>query len=186
MKLYIKNMVSICCRRVVKSELKKLGLYYVNVHLGEVEIQKGMTDAQREQLGSALQRFGLELIEDKKSIIVERIKNIVVESVHSPGVCTKVSFSTHIARKLKYHYTYLSNLFSEVMGTTIEQYLIAHKVERVKELIFYNEHNLTEISFMLNYSSVAHLSNQFKKVTGMAPSHFKKLKIKHRQNLDEM
>lgn len=186
MKLYVKNMVSICCKRVVKSELKKLGLYYVSVQLGEVEIQKEMSDAQREQFGTALQRFGLELMEDKKSIIVERIKNVIVETVRAPEVTRKVSFSTHIARKLQYHYTYLSNLFSEVMGTTIEQYLIAHKIERAKEMISYNELNLTEISFALNYSSVAHLSNQFKKVTGMAPSHFKKLKNKHRQGLDEM
>ena len=186
MKLHIKNMVSICCKRVVKSELKKLGLYYISVHLGEIEIKGDITDSQREQFRIALQRFGLELLEDRKTIMVERIKNLVVEIVHFQELPHKVSFTAYIAGKLHHHYTYLSNLFSEAMGTTIEQYLIVHKIERAKELIFYDEHNLTEISFMLNYSSVAHLSNQFKKITGMPPSQFKKLKVKNRQGLDEM
>lgn len=186
MKLHIKNMVSICCKRVVKLELKKLGLYYVSVHPGEVEIREDITEFQREQLNKSLQRFGLELMEDKKTILVEQIKNVVVEIVRSASLPHKFSFSTYIARKLQYHYSYLSNLFSEVMGTTIEQYLIVHKIERAKELLFDDELNLTEISFMLNYSSVAHLSNQFKKVTGMAPSSFKKLKENRRLCLDEV
>ncbi len=187
MKLYIKNMVSICCKRVVKSEMKKLGLYYISVNLGEVEIKGDITDAQREQFRIALHRFGLDLLEDKKTILVERIKNLVIEIVHSSEMPRKVSFPDYIAGKLHYHYTYLSNTFSKVMGTTIEQYLIVNKIERAKELIFYDELNLTEISFLLNYSSVAHLSNQFKKVTGVAPSHFKKLGVsQHRKGLDRI
>ena len=185
MKLHIKNMVSICCKRVVKSELKKLGLYYVSVHLGEVEIRDNITDSEREQFSSNLQRFGLELMDDRKTILVERIKNVVMELINSPNLSKKASFSAYIASKLHYHYTYLSNHFSLVTGITIEQFLIVRKIERAKELIFYDELSLTEISFMLNYSSVAHLSNQFKKVTGMTPSHFKKLKEKPQLRLAE-
>lgn len=186
MKLYVKNMVSICCKRVVKLELKKLGLYYVNVNLGEIEIRDDITDAQRAQLSAALQRFGLELMADKKEILVESIKTIMVELVQSDEIPHNTSFSDHIAKKLHHHYNYLSKLFSEVVGTTINNFFIAIKIERVKELILYNELNLTEISFMMNYSSVAHLSNQFKKVTGITPSDFKKMNEYQRQPLDEL
>ncbi len=186
MKLHIKNMVSACCKRVVKSELKKLGLYYVKVGLGEIEIRDDLTTIQREQFGIALQRFGLEIMEDKRKILVERIKNVALEIVHAPDKHRKVGYSEYISQKLYHQYNYLSSIFSKVMGTTIEQYVIALKIERAKELIVYDEHSLTEISFMLNYSSVAHLSNQFKKVTGMAPSQFKKLKEKSRRALDMM
>ncbi|MDO8368601.1 MAG: AraC family transcriptional regulator [Saprospiraceae bacterium] len=186
MKLYIKNMVSLCCKRVVESEMKTLGLYYVSVNLGEAEIKEDITDSQREHLRIALKRFGLELMEDKKTILVERIKNAVVEIVYTPETSHKINSSAYIAGKLHYHYTYLSSLFSEVMGTTIEQFLIVNKIERAKELIFYDEFNLTEISYILNYSSVAHLSNQFKKVTGVAPSKFKKQKENNRLELDRI
>jgi len=186
MKLYVKNMVSICCKRVVKSELKKLGVFYLGVQLGEIEIQGDITDSKREQFKNALQRFGLDLLEDKKTILIERIKNLVIEMVYTPEVVRNASFTDFIARKLHYHYTYLSNLFSKAMGITIEQYYIANKIERVKELIFNDEYNLTEISFILNYSSVAHLSSQFKKMTGLTPSQFKKLKEKPRCGLDRM
>lgn len=179
-------MVSIRCKMVVKEELKKLGLHYVHVDLGEIEILEDLPAEQREQLKMALRKSGLELMDDKKAILIEKIKNAIVEMVHYTEAPLKINFSDFLAEKLQYDYTYLSNLFSEVVGTTIEHFIIAHKIERVKELIVYGELNLTEISYLLNYSSVAHLSNQFKKVTGLTPSHFKKLKQKRRGGLDEV
>ena len=125
-------------------------------------------------------------MDDNKAILIEKIKNVIVEMVHYREAPLKINFSDYLAEKLQYDYTYLSNLFSEVVGTTIEHFVIAHKIERVKELIVYDELNLTEISYLLNYSSVAHLSNQFKKVTGLTPSHFKKLKHKRRGGLEEI
>ncbi|MBC7777657.1 MAG: helix-turn-helix transcriptional regulator [Phycisphaerae bacterium] len=186
MKLYVKFMVSIRCKMVVKEELKKLGLHYVIVDLGEIEILEDLSKSQREQLKFGLQKSGLELMDDKKAILIEKIKNVIVEMVHYSEAPPKVNFSIFLAEKLQHDYTYLSNLFSEVVGTTIEHYIIAHKIERVKELIVYDELNLTEISYLLNYSSVAHLSTQFKKVTGLTPSHFKKLKQKRLGGLDEV
>lgn len=177
-------MVSIRCKMVVKEELKKLDLHYIMLNLGELEILEDLSISQREQLKSGLQKSGLELMDDKKSILIERIKNTVVEMVHYNDTPLKINFSSFLAEKLAHDYTYLSNLFSEVVGTTIEHFIIAHKIERVKELIVYDELNLTEISYLLNYSSVAHLSNQFKKVTGLTPSHFKKLKHNRRGGLD--
>lgn len=169
----------------VTEALKKLGLHYVNVDLGEIETLETISTAQREQLKIELQKSGLELMDDKKAILIEKIKNVIVEMVHYTEEPLKINFSDFLAEKLHYDYTYLSNLFSEVVGTTIEHFIIAHKIERVKELIVYDELNLTEISYLLNYSSVAHLSNQFKKVTGLTPSHFKKLKQKRNVGLDE-
>lgn len=186
MKLYVKYMVSIRCKMVVKEALKKLGLHSTHVDLGEIEILEDITAEQREQLKIALQKSGLELMDDKKSILIEKIKNVIVEMVHYTEEPLDINFSDFLSEKLHYDYTYLSNLFSEVVGTTIEHFIIAHKIERVKELIVYGELNLTEISYLLNYSSVAHLSNQFKKVTGLTPSHFKKLKHKRSGGLDEM
>ena len=186
MKLYIKYMVSIRCKMVVKDELKKLGLHYVSVDLGEIEIVEDLSADQREQFKHALRRSGLELMDDNKAILIEKIKNVIVEMVHYTEAPLKINFSDYLAEKLQYDYTYLSNLFSEVVGTTIEHFVIAHKIERVKELIVYDELNLTEISYLLNYSSVAHLSNQFKKVTGLTPSHFKKLRHKRRGGLEEI
>lgn len=183
MKLYIKYMVSIRCKMVVKDELKKLGLHYVIVNLGEVEILETLTATQREQLKSSLMESGLELIDDKKAILIEKIKTVITEMVFDTNTSINVNFSVFLAQKLDYDYTYLSNLFSEVVGITIEHYIIAFKIERVKELIVYDDLNLTEISYLLNYSSVAHLSNQFKKVTGLSPSHFKRLRQKRRENL---
>lgn len=178
-------MVSIRCKMAVTEALKKLGLHYVNVDLGEIETLETISTAQREQLKIELQKSGLELMDDKKAILIEKIKNVIVEMVHYTEEPLKINFSDFLAEKLHYDYTYLSNLFSEVVGTTIEHFIIAHKIERVKELIVYDELNLTEISYLLNYSSVAHLSNQFKKVTGLTPSHFKKLKQKRNVGLDE-
>jgi len=170
----------------VKSELDKLGLHYSNVNLGEVEIKEKIEPGQLEQLRKALLKSGLELMDDRKSILIERIKNVIIEMIHYTEEPLKTNFSDFISNKLNYDYTYLANLFSEVTGTTIEHYIIAHKIERVKELLLYDELNLTEISFMLNYSSVAHLSSQFKKVTGLTPSYFRKLKTKKLTALDKV
>ncbi|MDZ4682868.1 MAG: AraC family transcriptional regulator [Saprospiraceae bacterium] len=186
MKLYIKYMVSIRCKMVVKSELTKLGLHFIVVDLGEVEVKENITAEQHEQLKIALSASGLELMEDKKAALIEKIKGVIVEMVHYSEETPKTNFSNYLSEKLNYDYTYLSNLFSESTGITIEHFIIAHKIERVKELLLYNELNLTEISYMLNYSSVAHLSNQFKKVTGLTPSFFKKIKQKKRNTLENV
>ncbi len=171
---------------MVKEELKKLGLHYVIVDLGQVEILEDITQKQHEQLKENLLRSGLELLDDKKSILIEKIKNVIVEMIHYSEELPIVNYSDFISEKLQYDYTYLSNIFSEVKGITIQQFIIIHKIERVKELLLYDELNLTEISYKLRYSSVAHLSNQFKKVTGLSPSYYKKLKQKRKGNLENM
>lgn len=171
---------------VVKSELDKLDLQYTRVDLGEVTIRGTVTPEQREKLRTALLRSGLELMDDKKAILIEKIKVIIIEMIHYPEDLPKVTFSIFLSEKLGMNYTYLANLFSEVTGITIERYIIAHKIERVKELLLYNELSLTEISYRLNYSSVAHLSNQFKKVTGLTPTFYKDLKHKKRIALDRV
>ena len=171
---------------IVKEELKLLGLHYVNVTLGEVEIMETITDQQQDQLKVALLRSGLELMDDKKAMLIEKIKNVIVEMVHYADELPKTNFSHFLTEKLHYDYTYLSNLFSETEGITIEQYIIRHKIERVKELLIYDEFNLTQIAQLLHYSSVAHLSNQFKKITGLSPSFFKALKNKKRDPLENV
>ena len=186
MKLYIKYMVSIRCKMIVKEELKNLGLHFVIVNLGEVEIMEDITSEQREKLRTGLLKSGLELMEDKKAMLIEKIKNIIIEMVHYEDELPKVNFSEYLSEKMDYDYTYLANLFSETEGTTIEHFIILHKIERVKELILYNELNLTEISDKLHYSSVAHLANQFKKITGLTPSFFKSLKHKKRVMLENV
>ena len=186
MKIFIKYMVSNRCKIVVRDELRKLGLHFIVVDLGEVEIMEDITQVQREQLQEALLVTGLELMDDKRAILIERIKKVVIELVHHSDGEMTMNFSDYLSEKLNHHYTYLANLFSEVQGTTIEQFLIAHKVERIKELIIYDELNITEIAWKMNYSSVAHLSNQFKKVTGLSPSHFKQLKDKRRTQIEEI
>ena len=186
MVLYIKYMVSLRCKMLVKEELKKLGLHYVIVDLGMVEILEDISAEKFQDLKNNLALSGLELLDDKKSVLIEKIKNVIVEMVHYTDEIPKVNYSDYIAEKLHHDYTYLSNIFSEVKGTTIQQYIIVHKIERVKELLLYGELNLTEISYMLNYSSVAHLSNQFKKITGLSPTFFKKLKQKRHQNLENI
>ena len=186
LKLFIKYMVSIRCKMVVKSELDKLGLHYIVVDLGEIEIIENISEEQRNQLKMALLKSGLELMDDKKAILIEKIKGVVVELVHYSEELPKTNFSDFLSEKLNYDYTYLSNLFSEVTGTTIEHFIISHKIERVKELLIYGELNLSEISYKLNYSSVAHLSAQFKKVTGLTPTFFKHLKHKKRSTLDKL
>jgi len=175
LKLYIKYMVSNRCKMLVKDELKKLGLHYI-VNMGEADIMEDITSEQREQIRIALRESGLELMDDKKAVLIERIKTVIIEMVHYTDELPKTNFSDYLSEKLNHDYTYLANLFSEVEGTTIEKFIISHKIERVKELIIYDEVNLTEIAWIMHYSSVAHLSNQFKKVTGLTPSHFKQLK----------
>ena len=179
-------MVSIRCKMVVKSELEKVGLHYTVVDLGEVEIKEDVTPAQLDRLSIGLKKSGLELMDDKKSILVERIKGVIVELVHYMDDPIKVNLSDYLSEKLNHNYTYLANLFSEVKGTTIEQFYLSHKIEKVKELLVYDELNLTEIAYKLHYSSVAHLSNQFKKITGLTPSHFKNLKHKRRGTLENV
>ncbi|MGZ3900637.1 MAG: helix-turn-helix domain-containing protein, partial [Bacteroidia bacterium] len=180
MKLYIKYMVSNRCKTAVKEELKKMGLHYILVDLGEIEIMETISNLKREELRNGLCAIGLELMDDKKSILIEKIKTVIVEMVHYSDEVIKTSFSDYLAEKLGYDYTYMANLFSEVQGTTIGQFIICHKIERIKELIIYNELSISEIAWKMNYSSVAHLSHQFKKVTGLSPSHFKQLKDKKR------
>jgi AraC-like DNA-binding protein len=180
-------MVSLRCKMLVKEELKKLGLHYVAVDLGVVEIlNDSLTQEQHDQLKANLLKSGLELMDNKKAILIERIVNFIVEMIHYSDDVPKENYSDLISEKLGYDYTYLSNLFSEVKGITIQQFIIIHKIERVKELLLYDELNLTEISYKLNYSSVAHLSNQFKKVTGLSPSYYKSLKQKRLNNLEDL
>jgi len=179
-------MVSTRCKMAVKEALKKLGLHFIVVDLGEVEIMETISAEQRELLIMALHKSGLELMDDKRAILIEKIKNAIIEMVHHSNELIKINFSDFLSKKLNHDYTYLSNLFSEVQGTTIEQFIISHKIERIKELIIYDELNITEIAWKMNYSSVAHLSNQFKKVTGLSPSHFKQLKEKRRSPIEEI
>lgn len=179
-------MVSNHCKLAVKDELKKLGLHFIVVDLGEIEIMEDLTSEQRDQLKIGLGKSGFELMDDKKAVLIEKIINVIIEMVHSSSVVIKVNFSDYLSEKLNYDYTYLSNIFSEVKGITIQQFIIIHKVEKIKEFLVYDELNLTEISYKLNYSSVAHLSNQFKKITGLSPSHFKQLKVKRRIPIEEI
>ena len=186
MKLYIKYMVSLRCKMVVKEELKKMGLHFIVVDLGEVDIMENISMEQREQLKAALLTSGLELMDDKKAVLIEKIKNVIIEMIHYAHELPTNNYSDFISEKLNYDYTYLSNIFSEVNGITIQQFIIIHKIERIKELIIYDELNMSEIAWKMNYSSVAHLSNQFKKITGLTPSHFRQLKDRRRSPIEEI
>ena len=186
MKLYIKYMVSNRCKMAVREELKKLNLHFVFIDLGEVELMEELSDEQRNHLKIALLSSGLELMEDKRAILIEKIKNVIIEMIHVSNDSIKINYSNYISEKLNMDYTYLSNIFSEVKGITIQQFIINNKIEKVKELLMYDEMNLTEIAYQLNYSSVGHLSNQFKKVTGFTPSHFKQLTDKRRSPIEEI
>ncbi len=179
-------MVSLRCKIVVKDELEKLGFRYSSIDLGIAEIPGELSVANWEKLRLNLLHYGLELLEDKKSIIIEQIKNVIVEMVHYNEEEINVNYSDYISEKLKYDYTYLSNIFSEVKGITIQQFIIIHKIEKVKELLLYDELNLTEIAYKMHYSSVAHLSNQFKKITGLTPSFYKQLKQRRQSNLENI
>ncbi|HEY1021312.1 MAG TPA: helix-turn-helix domain-containing protein [Flavisolibacter sp.] len=186
MKLLIKNMVSLRCKMIVRSELEKMQLHVTVVELGEVEIAGELTSRQQQELKAVLAKFGFELMGDKKSILIEKIKTIVVEMIHYSEETPLLNFSVYLSEKLDYEYNYLSNLFSEVKGTTIEHFIIAHKIERAKELLIYNELTLTQIAEKLHYSNVAHLSNQFKKVTGLTPTFFKNMKHKRMLGLENL
>jgi AraC-like DNA-binding protein len=186
MKIYIKYMVSNRCKMAVKEALTSLGLHFIVVDLGEVEIMENISADQRKELSNLLHMKGLELMDDKRTILIGKIKKVIIEMVHYSEEMVKVNFSDLLSEKLNYDYTYLSNLFSEVQGTTIEHFIISHKIERIKELIIYGELNVSEIAWKLNYSSIAHLSNQFKKVTGLSPTHFKQLKDKRRSPIEDI
>jgi len=186
MKLYIKNMVCSRCKMVVKSELEKLGLLLLSVELGEVELKEEPDEDTLSQINQALTKVGFALIDDRKSQLIEKVKNIIVELVHSHNSELKTNLSDYITERISHSYNYISSLFTEVEGTTIEQYFILQKVERVKELLVYGELTISEIAFQTGYSSVAHLSSQFKKVTGLNPSHFKGIKAVKRKPLDQL
>ncbi len=179
-------MVSLRCKMVVHQELEKLDIKNARVDLGVVELFNDISAAQRRKLKENLMKTGLELLDDKKSILIEKIKNAVTEMIHFSEALPKENFSEYISKKLGYDYTYLANTFSEIKGITLQQFVIINKIEKVKELILYDELNLTEISYQLNYSSVAHLSNQFKKITGLSPSFYKQLKKQRMQNLEDL
>jgi len=176
MRLYIKNMVSLRCKMLVKEELERLEIPFGFIGQGVVELLEEISIMQRDALKKNLLKFGLKLHKDKKSILIEKIKNTILEMIQYDDGCPTMNYSEYISEKLNYDYTYLANIFSEVKGITIQQYIILNKIERVKELLLYDELNLTEISYKLNYSSVAHLSGQFKKVTGHSPSFYKEMK----------
>ncbi|MDB5228257.1 MAG: helix-turn-helix transcriptional regulator [Bacteroidota bacterium] len=179
-------MVSIRCKMVVRAELENIGLHPLEIELGEAEIRGNISEKKQQLLKAALLKSGLELMDDKKAMLIEKIKNVIIEMVHYSDELPKTTFSYYLSKKLNYDYNYLSNLFSEVKGITIEHYIILHKIERVKELLVYNELNLTEIAWKLQYSSVSHLSNQFKKITGLTPTFFKKMKNKRLNALENL
>ncbi|MGS2764196.1 AraC family transcriptional regulator [Sinomicrobium sp. M5D2P9] len=187
MKLHIKNMVCSRCKMIVRAELEKLGLQPLSVELGEVEFSGEISGKDKEEVEKVLQPYGFTLIDDKKSRLIEKVKSRIIELVHGQEKeYPKTNLSDYLSRELLHDYTYLSNLFTQIEGTTIEKYFIAQKIERVKELLVYDELSLGEIAFQLHYSSVAHLSRQFKKVTGLTPSHFKRLGEQKRKPLEEL
>ncbi|WP_082671933.1 helix-turn-helix domain-containing protein [Chryseobacterium sp. JAH] len=186
MRIYIKYMVSLRCKMMVKEEIEKLGFSHALVQLGTVDILEVISDEKLDILRQRLLHLGLELLDDKKSILIEKIRNAITEMVHTADEQPKENYSEYLSEKLEYDYTYLSNVFSEVNGYTIQHFIILNKIEKVKELLLYNELNLTEIAYKLNYSSVGHLSYQFKKITGLAPSFYKQLKLKRKMNLEDL
>jgi len=186
MTLYIKYMVSLRCKMIVREELRNLGLHETSIELGVVEITEDLTPDLRSKLNSNLAKSGLQLLDDKKSVLINKIKTVIIEMIHYSDDIPNVNYSDYISEKLNYDYTYLSNIFSEVKGTTIQHFIIMHKIEKVKELLLYDQLNLSEIAYKLHYSSVAHLSNQFKKITGLSPSFFKKMGMKRTKNLEEI
>ena len=186
MKLYIQNMVCLCCRTVVATELNNLNLIYTHLELGEVQLLKPISDEERAHLKMVLLEYGLEVMEDEKAILVEKVVTIIVNMIHHSDELPFTNFSVFLTNQLNRDYHTLSTLFSQTKGVTIEHFIILHKIERVKELIMYDELSLTEISYKLQYSSVAHLSNQFKKVTGLTPTFFKNIKNKKRSPIENL
>jgi len=179
-------MVSLRCKLFVKHELEKIGVSYAIIDLGVIELPTELNPSQKADFSKSLLSVGLELMENKKSILIEKIKNTIIEMIHQNDTLPKVNYSEFISEKLGYDYTYLANTFSEVKGMTIQHFIITHKIEKVKELLLYDELSLTEISYKLHYSSVSHLSNQFKKITGLSPTYYKKIKEKRIKNLENM
>jgi YesN/AraC family two-component response regulator len=186
MKLYIQNMVSLRCKMLVKSELNKLEIPFASLELGEIDLFEPLSESKRQELQAVLHLSGLEVMDDKKAILIQKIKTIVIELIHYSDEWPKVNFSVYLSEKLGINYHALSEVFSRTKGITIEHFIILHKIERVKELIIYDEMSLSEIAFMMHYSSVAHLSNQFKKITGLTPSFFKHLKSHNRNTLESL
>ncbi|MEO7294350.1 MAG: AraC family transcriptional regulator [Ginsengibacter sp.] len=186
MKIFIKNMVSNRCKLIVKAELENIGIEYNIIALGEVELKGEPSALKSEAFKAALLKWDFELMDDRKAILAERIKTVIIEMVHQSNELPDTNYSDYISRKLLHDYTYLSNIFSEVENITIEHFIISHKIEKAKELLLYDEYNITQIAEILNYSSIAHLSNQFKKVTGVTPTFFKAMKNKNRTSLEDL
>jgi AraC-like DNA-binding protein len=186
MKLHIQNMVSLRCKMMVKSELAKLGIAYNSIELGEVQLTKPLTDELRQILKKELHKSGLELMQDKKAMLIEKIINTIVEMVHYSDDLPNINFSDFLSKKMQQDYHKMAEVFSKTKGITIEHFIILHKIERIKELIIYDDFNLTEISYKMHYSSVAHLSRQFKQVTGLTPTFFKSLSKRKRNNLEDL
>lgn len=186
MKIFIQNMVSLRCKMMVKTEMDKLDLAYKTVELGEVELRKPLEQEEWLLLKKALHKSGLELMDDKKAMLIEKIINIIVEMVHYSDELPQANFSVYLSEQLDQNYNRLSEIFSKTKGITIEQFIILHKIERIKELIIYDELSITEISYKMHYSSVAHLSKQFKHATGLTPSFFKLLSLRKRTNLEDL
>ena len=180
MKIYVKNMACESCKVVVKKALDELEIPTVRVELGEIETREDVSDDEKRQLNTKIKKVGLELLEKKQGVLIEKIRQVMIDYVYKSDDKPHIKFSVLLSEELDHSYMYLSNFFSEVEATTIEQFIIALKIERIKELIIFGEYSLSEIAFKLHYSSVAHLSAQFKKITGLTPSHFKKLK-EHRR-----
>ena len=186
MQLYFKNMVSKSCKMIVKAEIEKLGLHCINIELGEAEIKENISKDKWDELDSGLKKWGIELMHDKQSILIEKIRNAVIESVHYAEEPLRVNFSNYLSKKLYHNYCYLANVFSKTQGITIERFYLLHKIERVKQLIVFDDLNLKEIAWKMNYCSTAHLSHQFKKMTGMSPGNFKKAKEKQLCALEDI
>ncbi|QBZ98320.1 helix-turn-helix domain-containing protein [Flavobacterium sangjuense] len=186
MKLYIKNMVCSRCKMVVKSVFENIGIIPISVELGEVEVKNDIAEHQKKELIKQLRSIGFDLIDDKKSKVIDKIKTLIIDLVQNKSNNLKTNLSDYLSQELHQDYTTLSNLFSEVESTTIEKYFINQKIEKVKELIIYDELSLSEIAYSLNYSSVSHLSNQFKKTTGFSPTYFKNLKSIKRKQIEDL
>ncbi len=186
MKIYVKNMACDSCLQFVRDTLVDMDIATNKLSLGEIDTKADVTDTDKKNLDGRLRKVGLELLEKKKGILVEKMKKVIIDHVYKHDSKSDMKFSGHLSKELGLSYTYLANFFSEVEATTIEQYIIALKIERVKELIIFGEDTFSEIAYKLNYSSSAHLSSQFKKVTGLTPSHFKNLKEKRRLTIQSI
>lgn len=186
MKIYVQFMVSLRCKMKVEEELKKIGISYSSVNLGTIELLGQISAQELSILKANLALSGLVIIDDKRSILIEKIKTTIIDMIHHSEEIPKVNYSEFISDKLGYDYTYLSNVFSETHGMTIQQYIIHHKIEKVKELLLYNELNLNEIADHVHYSSASHLSKQFKKITGLTPSYYKRIRQLRTKNLENL